>query len=419
MNKHNKLAAAVLMALLLGGCQNDGDTALAEAISVQTTSLSAPISSDFAPMQVQAPTSVGINTSRDTIGFVTPLSGEYQSKLPQTSQSLASNEYWFSVSGEELNRGVTLNVSQGGAVIRIAPRADMSSGALYHADPISPEQLELQAPKGAKVPNLVRSMASSEALATAGMTDNSSALLLSAAAPAGDYRLSARQAIDSRARYLVNVKEKGSPYNLTLSSPMLVSTNSDRLELAMGLDGMNAGMNASARLKQGNSELQLALEQQGDKLMLNLPDNLSADSPMGLSELVIDVEASDGNRTVRRTIKSAFKLYTPSARISPEVETQWQDGVPVGLNLSLELADAGRFAASAVLTGTDASGREVAILRTEAAAWLDGSGSLSLPISKEMIAASGVGAPFHVRELELKDQGQMARLSFQDKALSL
>ncbi|WP_372871445.1 DUF4785 domain-containing protein [Shewanella sp.] len=418
MNKHNKLAAAVLMALLLGACQND-DASVAETFSIQTTSLSAPISSDFAPMQVQAPTSAGINTSRDAIGFVAPLSGEYQSKLPQTSQSLASNEYWFSVSGEELNRGVNLNVTQGGAVIRIAPRADMSSGALYHANPISPEQLELQAPKGAKVPNLVRSMASSEALATAGMTDNSSALLLSAAAPAGNYRLSTRQPLDSRARYLVNVKEKGSPYNLTLSSPMLVSTNSGSVELALGLDGMSGNINTNVRLKQGDTELQLAQEQQGDKLMLRLPDNLSADAPMGLSELVIDVTASDGDRTVRRTIKSAFKLYAPSARISPEVETQWHDGIPVGLNLSLELADAGRFAASAVLTGTDANGNEVAILRTEAAAWLEGNGSLTLPLSKEIIATSGVSAPFHVRELELKDQGQMARLSFQDRALSL
>lgn len=419
MHKHNKLAAAVLMAMLLGACQDGSQSGTEEAIGVQTFTLNAPISSDFGPSRVQAPVTAGINTSHDSIGFISPMSGEYQSKLPQTSQSLVSNEYWFSVSGKELNQGVGLSLSQGGAVIRIAPRADMSSGALYHADPISPEQLQLVAPKGAQVPNLVRSMADSEALASAGMTDNSSALLLSAAAPAGEYRLKSATAVDERALYLVNVKEKGSPYELKLAAPMLVSSGSDSLELAMGVSGDVTAISANARLKQGDTQQSLALTYEGDKLRLSMPDDLQPSSALGLSELVIDVEARVGNTQLRRTIKSAFKLYAPSARITPEVNTQWQNGLPAALELSLELADAGRFAASAVLTGTDADGREVAILRSESAAWLDGSGTLKLDFSEELIRSSGLGAPFHVRELELKDQGQMARLSFQDKALSL
>ncbi|MBT1444309.1 DUF4785 domain-containing protein [Shewanella sp. JM162201] len=416
MNTHNKLAAALLMTLLLGACQDDNQTTLAESFS--TARLNSPIGADFSPQTLSSPSGTGLNASRDAVEFISPLSGAYQASSP-SSQQLLSDEYWFSVSGADLNRGVGLNLTQGGAVIRIAPRADMSSGALYHAEPIAPETLQLQAPKGAQIPNLVRSMADSQALASAGMNDDSSALLLSPAAPAGEYRLKSRTTLDSRGQYLVNVKEKGSPYKLHLSNPMSAELGSEALALNLSLDGVDSTLHTRARIRHAGEEYPVAISGDDGQRQLEVPQTLGREISAELSEILIDVEASGADVTVKRTIKSAVRLYSPSGRIQQDVVVKRQQGTPVAVIFQLELAGAGRFEASAVVTGIDASGNEVAIHRTQAAAWLDGSGTLALPLSRELIEQSGLKPPFQLRELKLADQGQMATLSYQDRALTL
>lgn len=418
MMTHNKLAAAVLMSLMLSACQGESSSDNAEAMGVQVAQLSPLSAGDMGFSQVQAPVTQGLNTSRDDIQFVSPMSGEYQPRQLQQTQSVASNEYWFTVSGDALNQGIPLTISQGGAVIRLAPRADMSSGALFHAPAIEPTSLKLSAPKGAQVPDLMRSMANADALASAGMNDDSSALLLSSAAPAGEYRLKARTAVDPRSQYLVNVKEKGSPLLLHLSAPMGLSLGQS-LAGSLALDGLGQLNAANARLRQGAKELPLELTLENGSFSAAMPDGFMPESAAELSELLIDVHSQVDGVNVKRTIKTAFKHFVPSGRVLPETQVHWQGKTPVAVTFNLELAEAGRFALSAVLTGTDSSGREVAIHSSAAARWFDESGSLTLPLSRDLIEASGLEAPFQIRELELKDQGQMAILSFQDKALRL
>lgn len=418
MMTHNKLAAAVLMSLMLSACQGENSQDNADALGVQVVQLSPLSTGDLGFSQVQAPVTQGLNSRREDIQFVSPMSGEYQPRQWQSSQLVASNEYWFPVSGEALNQGIPLTISQGGAVIRLAPRADMSSGALFHAPAIEPTSLELSAPKGAQVPDLVRSMANAEALASAGMKDDSSALLLSSAAPAGEYRLKVRSAVDPRSQYLVNVKEKGSPLVLHLRAPMGLSLGQS-LAGSLTLDGLGQLSTAKARLRQGTQELPLPLTLENGAFSAAMPDGFEPGSAAALSELLIDVQSRVDGIAVKRTIKTAFKHFAPSGRVLPDAQVQWQGETPVAVTFDLELADAGRYALSAVLTGTDSNGKEVAIHSSEAARWFEASNSLTLPLSRELIERSGLKAPFQIRELELKDQGQMATLSFQDKALQL
>lgn len=87
-------------------------------------------------------------------------------------------------------------MSQASSLVRIAPRGDTRSGALMHAEAIAPERVQIQrvspnqSPQG-KAANssgintnesLVKSMANADALASAGLTDDSSALQMSAKA---------------------------------------------------------------------------------------------------------------------------------------------------------------------------------------------------------------------------------------------
>ncbi|MBO6226249.1 MAG: DUF4785 domain-containing protein, partial [Shewanella sp.] len=100
--------------------------------------------------------------------------------------------------------------------------------------------------------------------------------------------------------------------------------------------------------------------------------------------------------------------------------TIWDKGLPNQINFELSVAEAGRFGLSGTLTGTNAEGQKVAILRTQAANWLTPeSPKLKLMLDPKLIQASGLQPPFELNELELQDQGQMARLSYQAKALIL
>jgi hypothetical protein len=59
-------------------------------------------------------------------------------------------------------------------------------------------------------------------------------------------------------------------------------------------------------------------------------------------------------------------------------------------------------------------------MRTQAANWLTPESSkLKLMFDPKLIQASGLQPPFELNELDLQDQGQMARLSFQANALVL
>ncbi|MCD8552273.1 MAG: DUF4785 family protein [Shewanella xiamenensis] len=145
-----------------------------------------------------------------------------------------------------------------------------------------------------------------------------------------------------------------------------------------------------------------------------------ASSNAGLSEIEVTVQTQVDGRPVQRTVKTAFKSYVNSASIKPEVLTVWDKGVPNQVNFELNVAEAGRFGLSGVLTGTNAEGQKVAIMRTQAATWITPeSPKLKLMFDPTLIQASGLQPPFELNELELQDQGQMARLSFQANALVL
>jgi hypothetical protein len=430
MSQFTKVASILALTGLLAACQENEvqDAKDAQSVAIKGLSLSAPQSNDIQGGDIASPKLPPINTSGDYVSFITPLGGSYTPSVPVTLQSRQSDEYWMTVSGAELNAGVTLPVSQASSVIRIAPRGDLSSGGLQHAAPIAPEHISLYSKdaKGAHR-NLVKSLADPQALATAGLDDDSSALIMSASAKPGQYKLKVTQRLSASARYLVNVKEKGSPNSLTLNAPAAIEASAAHIDLDLSLsqrdaDQSDAGLAPKASMKHASGEMvALKMRPFEDRWQLLLPENLPMpDSNAGLSEIEVEVTARVDGKTVRRSVKTAFKPYVNSARIEPQVQSQWRDGLPQSLEFTLELQEPGRLALSAVLTGTDSQGHTQAILRTQAAAWVTPEQNrLLLRLDPELIAKSGLKPPYALKELELKDQGQMARLSYQADALIL
>ncbi|MFB2727846.1 DUF4785 domain-containing protein [Shewanella mangrovisoli] len=431
----SKAVSLVILAGLLGACQDESTTPEpqkeASPMYAKGLTLSAPTDSDLVDTNIAAPTLAPINTSTDYVSFITPLYGEYQASQPVLEQASQSDEYWLNVTGAELNAGVQLNLSQAGSLVRIAPRGDVSTGALMHADAVAPERVQFQrighTPQGKNASpqateSLVKSLVSADALASAGLADDSSALQMSEKATAGEYRLQVSQPLVARANYLVNVKEKGSPYQLSIKAPSAIAADAQTLGVKLALSQSDNQFAPQAKLKQADgTEQALAMVKQGDEWQALVPADLPlASSNAGLSEIEVTVQTQVDGRPVQRTVKTAFKSYVNSASIKPEVLTVWDKGVPNQVNFELNVAEAGRFGLSGVLTGTNAEGQKVAIMRTQAATWLTPeSPKLKLMFDPTLIQASGLQPPFELNELELQDQGQMARLSFQANALVL
>ncbi|MGL5669183.1 MAG: DUF4785 family immunoglobulin-like domain-containing protein, partial [Shewanella sp.] len=237
-----------------------------------------------------------------------------------------------------------------------------------------------------------------------------------------EYRLQVSQPLVAKANYLVNVKEKGSPYQLSIKAPSAIAADAQTVGVKLNLSQSNNQFAPQAKLKQADgTEQALAMVKQGDEWQALVPADLPlASSNAGLSEIEVTVQTQVDGRPVQRTVKTAFKSYVNSASIKPEVLTVWDKGVPNQVNFELNVAEAGRFGLSGVLTGTNTEGQKVAIMRTQAATWLTPeSPKLKLMLDPTLIQASGLQPPFELNELELQDQGQMARLSFQANALVL
>ncbi|MGL5395009.1 MAG: DUF4785 domain-containing protein, partial [Shewanella sp.] len=181
----SKLVSLIILGGLLTACQDESTTPEpqkeASPLYAKGVTLSAPTDSDIVDTHIASPTLAPINTSTDYVSFITPLYGEYHASTPALEQASQSDEYWLNVTGAELNAGVQLNLSQAGSLVRIAPRGDVSSGALMHAEAVAPERVQIQrmgqTPQGknANSPqateSLVKSLVSADALASAGLAD--------------------------------------------------------------------------------------------------------------------------------------------------------------------------------------------------------------------------------------------------------
>ncbi len=107
-----------------------------------------------------------------------------------------------------------------------------------------------------------------------------------------------------------------------------------------------------------------------------------------------------------------------AARFSGSVDVDRAGGL--GLRLGVESASASRYEARGVLYATAADGALRPVGIAHAAAWLEaGDGSLELTFDRTLLAESGLGAPFELRDLRLVDQVSMGLLHRQERAMAI
>jgi len=86
----------------------------------------------------------------------------------------------------------------------------------------------------------------------------------------------------------------------------------------------------------------------------------------------------------------------------------------------IEAGAASRFQVSGVLYGTTSDGTLRPLALAQSASWIEaGHGSIGLDFDADIIAASGLHAPFEVRDLRLVDQATMGLLERRERALGI
>ncbi|NRA72774.1 MAG: DUF4785 family protein [Gammaproteobacteria bacterium] len=322
-----------------------------------------------------------------------------------------SDEYWMEVSGKQLNQGVALHISQPEALIRLSAK-QTSQQWLPDDHAIDPDDLSLT--KNNTTINKAFSQKVSRAqLATANIFPNSSAVKLSKAAGTGKFNIKVTKALVPTQRYVVNVKEKGSPYQQVLATQQQSYLAGQRISFNAAVNKHNKPLIASShqafiKAPTGNKQA-IAFENKDNHLSFELPDYLPATKPGELYELYIDSQVNDGTTVINRTGKIAFALAQPTARMSAKVTANQQQAT-----ISLEVASNGRYEVSGIVYGIDKNNEYQPIMKSASAHYLSaGEHDVALNFDPQLFKRSSLKPPYQLRGIKLTDQSRMAVLQRQ------
>ena len=312
-----------------------------------------------------------------------------------------SREYWETVDGAALDRGVQVKMSAPGSLIRVSPIAG--------ARGLRSEQLEVLGSDGRAV--RMKNIATAEQLKAAGMDVNTGTLVakMGDTAGAGEYTLRAPKA---SGQYLVHIFEPGSERVLRAGTDREHALAGDTLRL--NVDYANAGRSAKATAEAmlvapDGRNWPVSMRNAGTGLAadVKLPSDVGA-TP-GLWELQVFAEA-DG---VQRDTRTAFAVAAPTARFSGNFAF---NAKTMRMALPIQTGSQGRYEARGTLFAKSPDGSMRPVSQAHTANWFKrGNGMLVLQFDRTHVPA-GFGAPYEVRQLELHDQSRMAPLESRESA---
>ena len=154
---------------------------------------------------------VSVERVQPAATFSFPLYQTAELDFAQPAAQAKSNEYWFTVSGDELNKGVAIQTTAPGAVLLVTRNGESSA-------PLSVNELSLTV--NGSDDNAVETLYSEEEMNAVGIFSNAIAVKAAAAAE-GDMTLSYAEKLDSKQQFVVSVKEKNSQHLMALSSPKM------------------------------------------------------------------------------------------------------------------------------------------------------------------------------------------------------
>ena len=382
--------------------------------AAQAASLFAPAANDQIPAalaHVQVPGAAALERASVHVAHALDASQAIESTpKPYRAQS---REFWSEVSESELRSGVKFNTTAPGALIRLSPQG--GAGAALDAAGVSIRSggKTLRADAGDAA------VADTKTLRSAGMdvTEGTLAMRFSPALGYGELEIAAAHA---QGRYLVHVLDANSTVVLGFSADrdtalvgstitFRAESESHNLQHASGLVTAPDGYSA---------DLKFARTADGSFSARFTPDAAHAIGPQ-LWEAHVFTSANEGKLSVLRDAKTAFAVIAPNAHLTGAAQTR-SDAAGVHTLFDVEAGAASRFQVSGVLYGTASDGALRPLALGQSASWIEaGHGRIGLDFDGDIIAASGLHAPFEVRDLRLVDQATMGLLERREHAIGI
>ena len=359
---------------------------------------------------VAAPLPAG-DFERQPVAMAWPMDPRAELSVPAPHQA-ESREYWAMIEGAELRAGTAIHTTAPGALVRLSPAGD--GPGKRPAATVDPSQLRVL--RNGRLVAQTRALsqrATTDQLRQAGMdvSDGTAIVQLEPALGQGRFELQLPRA---EGRYLVHVYEPGSPLVLKAQADRVRVLAGQSFEVAAMLeDGARSlpGARIEGQLVSPTGEV-VPLSFRGGKALARLPADVQTGP--GLWEVQLFAGAATAGGPVQRDARTAIEVARPTARLAGAYGF---DAASVAFRMPVQVAAPGRYELRGVLYATGPGGQLAPVAQAHSADWLEpGRRSLRLAFGPGNLPM-GYGAPFELRQLELKDQSRMGTLETRELAL--
>jgi len=355
------------------------------------------------------------SVSMDAVDYCWPLEKDAVIDSRPAPFVAVSREYLLRVSSKDLRSGIDLPTTVPGALVRLNPSGSARLGKALSIDPTS---IVLTSPEGKKMLNGegMEKLADADAMKAAGapFAEGTSAFRLAPSLGSGIFRIAVPSA-NGTSGWVIHVLEKDSPIALVARTNRNAYLTGQSVRASFKLDGVEKIDRIQAELHSPSGESRRLEVDRNDGNSFEIDTAVkNAELSDGLWEIHVGIETNSAEGKVLRNVHTAFAVSSPTARFLKRADVSTDAGLAI--ELPVEAAAPGRFAAQGVLFATDAEGKLCPIAVCQSADYLaPGVSSLHLNFDSSLI--EGFSAPFEIRDLQLMDQGRMGQLYRQARAL--
>lgn len=360
------------------------------------------------PVQT-SPAQPGSDREMKNVSYSFPINDISQIDFSPKPSHIQSRQFKLDVTGAQLKSGVSLNTSAKGALVRIS--------AFDGESAIEPKSLKLISPKGQALAQskAFDSLVDSHAMQKNGMgfQRGTTGFKLADSLGSGRFTLKAEQGVNSRAKYRINVFEKNSDTEMHLTANKSNYLKSQTLTVKANVFAQGAAQNIvdikGQLVSPSGQRFDVDFKSSKEGYLLNKPLNMSAQStPGALWELHTETQVKVNGNVVQRNGQLPFAFADKTAKLSASATVAGEKSSPVA-TVPVSATKDGRYEVRAVLYGTDSRGQLKPVMLTHSAANLAaGESAIYMKFDPQIIKRSGLTAPYEVRQLELRDQEQMA-----------
>ena len=331
---------------------------------------------------------------------------ELATSTPFTAES---REYWMQTDGAELNKGLMIDTTAPGALIRISPAVGAAA--------IAPGNMKLlRNGKAIDSAKAFSQQANTDQLQKAGMDVSSGTAVVKIADGQGEGRFQL-MVPKASGRYLVHVFEPNSDVTLQAKADRQNYLAGDQL-VVNALLGKNekamSGTEISGLLVSPSGktyDMTFKNENGALRAVSKLPNEVTQQA--GLWEVQVLAGASDSNLRIQRDARTVISIAQPTAKLNGQFRFNPQ---ALSFSMPIQVGSPGRYELSGTLFATGRDGVSRPVAQAAMANWFkQGKGSLNLNFGRANLPA-GYGAPFELKFVELKDQTRMTQLESRENA---